>query len=124
MRERRQIERIKAELPIAYRSLDPGFRGEGISVNVSGGGICLYLAVPLPTGTRVHIELTLPGRPDPVRFIGEVRWCELPKPAPAGASRGSGTRVTAGIQIISIEPADRDALARFFEEPPPYSPAP
>ena len=124
MRERRRVARVKAELPVAYRSLEPGIDGEGVIGNIGAGGICVYLIESLPTGTPVHIELALPGQREPVRFVGEVRWCQAPKPAPEGATRGSGTRVTAGIQIVDIESSDRDALFRYFELPPPHPPAP
>lgn len=80
---RRAIDRFR--LPPMYTrvvvvpcggSVEPkdvtGAPHEGHAYDISLGGVRYELDEPLPTGTRVQVELLLPGATEPIRGSGQV----------------------------------------------------
>jgi uncharacterized protein (TIGR02266 family) len=46
----------------------------GVAENLSRGGVFVATHVAKPVGARIDLAIHLPGVPQPVRVLGEVRW--------------------------------------------------
>jgi hypothetical protein len=80
----------------------------GETLTISGSGVGVSLAEPIPEGTPVEIELTLTDDPAPViRATGRVASAPQPADFPFG-----GSRWRVGIGFTGINPGDREALVR------------
>jgi hypothetical protein len=69
-------------------------------------------------GTPVEVEIKLPDREAPIRFMGETVWC-----TPLGDPRGGKMKVNSetGIKVISIDPADLALIKYYVTMSPPAS---
>lgn len=105
--ERRQFVRLDTNLSVTYKVL-PSSVPERIeatrTVNISEGGLCIFLSEKLPQGTPLEILVKLPGRDKPAAFTAEVTWCQ------ESAVVGKAPIIQAGIRFVFINPKDRDAL--------------
>lgn len=73
--ERRMFERISLPIKLAYEVLTrPKIVREGISKNISGGGICLSLNERLLPRTLLNMKIELGGKGDTITLKGEVVW--------------------------------------------------
>lgn len=78
------------------------------TVDASTGGLYVEVTEPPPVGTRVAVELTLPGFTVPVRAHGVVVWVNRPDgkvkgTAPAGM----------GIRFVDLAPSVKGVLELF-----------
>ena len=86
----RKFPRLDASCVIDYRSVgdDPRFRQmhgkHGFMQNISGGGVCVVMSEKQAEGEVLALNINLPGFPNGVIALGEVRWCN-----PRDASRGA-----------------------------------
>lgn len=126
--EKRRFERLKAGLQIKYRAVGPteeatlvkqgGYAApeafhshtpeikdfsKVVSEDVSLGGLRISTPAPLPEGTRLWLQLTLPEVPIAVNAIAEVRW-----------SRAAGSLCSSGLKFVSISKADLDKVERYL----------
>lgn len=108
--ERRQFVRLDTTLPVSYRVL-PARPSEpqqpAQTKNVSEGGLCVFLKERLPAGTRLEVQVTLPGREKPAAFTAEVTWCE--EFEVVGKTQREQV-IQAGAKFISIDPKDHEAI--------------
>lgn len=107
MDERRAFVRLDTRLDVSYTVLPTGAALHSVTKNVSGSGICVFTNTDLPPGTRLQVAMKLPGREQPVNFIGEVVWSDAYEVIGKTQRRRS---VEAGIQLVEIAPQDREAL--------------
>lgn len=70
--EKRAHERVPARLRVVYEH--DGARTEVRSRDLSLGGMFLETARPLPFGTELRVELSLPALANPAVIRGVVRW--------------------------------------------------
>jgi len=63
--QRRRYPRVAAALPVAVAGYSPETRTfvahEGLTIDLSAGGVSLLTTTPLPGGPNLHLALTLPG---------------------------------------------------------------
>lgn len=71
--QRRRYPRAPLSLRLRYGNAADSMR-DGFSAVVGGGGVFIESVSPLPVGTRVEIELPLPGLPLPLKATGRVVW--------------------------------------------------
>lgn len=71
--QRRKKPRIPMSIRVKYAKPD-GTVLEGMTDTIGAGGIYIESLSPLPQGTPVTIEFTLPGTKQSVRAQGEVVW--------------------------------------------------
>ena len=81
--ERRRTGRITVDLWVEEHTDDALYFQR--ATNLSLGGLFLDRTLPHPAGTRVQLELRLPGEQSPLRVAGEV----VPTP---DRERGMGVR--------------------------------
>ncbi len=58
--EKRDFRRMAAQHALQFRNLEDGEEGQGTCINLSATGILFSADQPLPTGTRLQIEMTPP----------------------------------------------------------------
>jgi len=107
MQERRRFVRLDTRLVVSYAIVPPTAAQESVTKDIGGGGVCLFVNEPLKPGTRLQIDLTLPGRERPIRFLGEVVWCESYEVI--GATQRARS-IEAGVKFLQINPADQQTI--------------
>ena len=75
------------------------------AINLSMGGMFLDRTLPHPSGTRVQIEMRLPGEGSPLRLAGEV--------VPA-----SMRDVGMGIRFVGMSPNERARISEYLVRAP------
>lgn len=95
---KRAHERVRMQAAIDFGS------AAGFSTNLSGGGLFIATAQPLPIGTELEVSFQLPGSVV-IRARAVVRWI-----------RGvTGVHTPGmGLQFIGLEEKDRAAIAAFI----------
>jgi PilZ domain len=131
--EKRRFERLRANLQIKYRVMGPdeeaaltradyvapgSFKANTVemsdfkkltneevmvSENISLHGVRISMAHPMAEGTRLWLQVGLPGAPIPLHAIAEVRWC-----------RSTGTPWNAGLKFVGISKADLGRVDGFL----------
>jgi hypothetical protein len=128
MLDKRRFERMKSGLQIKYRVVgateEATLMKEGgygapeafkantpeskdfnkvVTEDVSVGGLRINTPSPLPVGTRLWVQLTLPEVPIPVNAIAEVRW-----------STRAGSLCNSGLKFESISKTDIEKVERYL----------
>ena len=126
--EKRRYERVKAGLQIKYRGVSPTEEatlvkqgGYGtpeafqpstpamsdfnkvLSEDISAGGFKISTPAPLPEGTRLWVQLSLPGVPMAVNAIAQVRW-----------TRRAGSLCSSGLKFESISQGDLQKVENYL----------
>lgn len=116
MKERRQFVRLDARLSVSYRILPSGNQAiQSTTLNVSGGGVCVFLDDVLNPGTFLQVDVKLPERERSISFLGEVMWCERIELHAQSTQPGepSHRSVIAGVKCIQITAEDQQELMRY-----------
>ena len=85
----RKFPRLDASCVIDYRPVgdDPRFRQmhgkHGFMQNISGGGVCVVMSEKQTAGEVLALNINLPGFPNGVIALGEVKWCSQREDASA-----------------------------------------
>jgi len=75
LRERYHYRRHAVELPVAITRAS-GDTCQGVSVNISEGGMALHCDVPSKKGDRLQLEFDLPQKLGAIKCRGEVVWSD------------------------------------------------
>jgi hypothetical protein len=100
IRDRRFCIRYPFAADVLVLDLESGSRTEGVSSDLSMGGIFVCTSKPLPSNTRVRITLT--RKDQKVEALGMVR---IVKP-----------RIGMGIEFIDVESLHHEMLTRWLEQ--------
>ncbi len=107
--ERRLFPRLQCVFPVSFRKLlNPGdlFSGS-LGKDVSASGVRVTTTAALSMGTRLVVEIALPGKnPHKVRAVSEVVWIK-PKPT-------TGT-YDHGLHFVELGSDDQNSLAGWVE---------
>jgi uncharacterized protein (TIGR02266 family) len=106
--EQRASARVSVSVDIHLASESHFF--SGLSGDVSEGGLFLSTYRPLPIGSSVEIEFSLPGSDATLHARGEVRWL---REHSADEPRG------VGIAFEELADEDRERIHRFCTMRPP-----
>jgi hypothetical protein len=126
--EQRRFERLKAGLQIKYRPVVPAeedllvkqggyaapesFKANTpeikdfakvVSDDVSLGGLKIVAPAPMPTMTRLWLQISLPDAPIAINAIAEVRW-----------SKPEGGQYAHGLKFVSVSKPDLDKVERYL----------
>jgi len=103
--ERRKYERIALRSRVNFRITSSPEAPEGsvteyqaTGKNLGVAGILISSDKELTPGTLVEIAIFLPGRDEPVRNKGQVRWC-----CEAESSANASGAFDAGIKFLTID---------------------
>jgi hypothetical protein len=100
IRDRRFCIRYPFAAEVQVLDLESGSRSEGVTSDLSMGGIFVCTSKPLPSNTRVRITLT--RKDQKVEALGMVR---IVKP-----------RIGMGIEFIDVESPHHEMLSRWLEQ--------
>ena len=106
----RQHKRINANLSVKLRSPDGRRASTEFIRNISLGGVFIEMADPLPFGTDVELEFSLPVDPRLIRCRGFVVWSTRTSP-----DQGQG-REGIGVRLMDIGVRDMRLLNEFIEQ--------
>lgn len=112
MQERREEPRAEVEIEVHYRTTQEFL--SAYARNISGGGIFVRSAQPLPLNHAVRLRFTLPGISHRFDVSGIVVWSN---PGSGRSSLPSGM----GIKLLDLDPQSRGIIAEFVKT---KSPAP
>jgi|MudIll2142460700_1097286.scaffolds.fasta_scaffold238910_2 uncharacterized protein (TIGR02266 family) len=102
--ERRADPRADVNLEVRYRSTHDFMLA--YAKNISGGGICIRTAKPLPLNSEVQLRFSLPGFPTPFEVKGLVVWTN-----PFGGQTAFPTGM--GIKFLEMSPDDKKVIDDF-----------
>jgi uncharacterized protein (TIGR02266 family) len=103
---RRRTPRYSVDLDVTMSS-DHNFYA-GFAENISSGGLFVATYVRRPRGDRMEIVLNLPGMPEPIRAVGEVRWLR-------DFSEQSNVPPGLGVRFIDLPEAAATAIESFLQ---------
>jgi len=106
--ERRVFKRLKAHVPVAYKTLDqPAIHKRSASLDISTGGLSfiLWAEEKVRMGDFVELSMTLPGKRGLITAQGQIKRV-------APAKRGRGFEV--GVEFIHITDEQRRLIEEFI----------
>lgn len=102
--EQRADPRAEVNLEVRYRSAHDFMAA--YAKNLSGGGICIRTAKPLPLNSEVQLRFSLPGVPTPFEVKGLVVW--------VNPFAGQTTFPTGmGIKFVELGPDEKKVIDDF-----------
>ncbi|MBI4436910.1 MAG: PilZ domain-containing protein [Candidatus Omnitrophica bacterium] len=113
MEEKRKYVRLDTRLKITYTILKDR-KNSSLSTetkDISGGGIRLFLAEPVPVQSLLKLTIHLPEDPQPIVAIGRVVWTE--EFSILHSQQTEGKVLEAGIEFVEIEPKERDRIIKY-----------
>lgn len=136
--EQRQFERVVAEMNIRYYPVEEAYfkqlEGEaaykdtqiekladlprpstylvGVTENISKGGLALVLDKPLPLGSHVVLDLSMPNLPRPLRAIGQV----MRQQEGQGTTDSTAKVFRTGLKLVAINKEDMKRIENYILE--------
>ena len=105
MEERRQKERIPADLEIL--ACTPSIHPESRITNISCKGAFISAASPLPVDAELSMHIQIPNDPELIELSARVVWTK---------THENSTAAGMGVQFIHIAPQDREKLAALINQ--------
>ena len=109
MQERRQYVRLDEKLSVNYAVLPRTGQSDSGTKDIGGGGIRFLADKSLTPGTRLRVNITIPGEGS-IPFTGEVIWSEHYR---ASATAPQEESFETGVRFIKISPEDRELIKRY-----------
>lgn len=108
--QREKRKHPRKPLQIKVTNLQSGFFTYYISTDISAGGMFLQAEEPLPAGTPLDLQFSLPSSDQPLQVAAEVVRVI---PAAPGSNSPSGM----GIRFLHLPEAARQVIHEFIEQP-------
>ena len=107
--ERRRHPRFNIDLPIEYYPVDSSLGHSGQAINVSEGGLLVYLPEKVEMGQRLHLKLFFPSGSElnQVEMFAEAVWVDIHLGKAPGDYRS-------GLRFVQISSDDLDKLKTFL----------
>ena len=107
--ERRKYPRFNIDLPVEYSLIPSSVSHPGRALNVSEGGLLVYLPEKVEMGQRLQLKLFFPSGSElnGVELIAEVVWRDIHLGKDWGDYR-------CGIRFIEIPPEGLNKLRKFL----------
>jgi uncharacterized protein (TIGR02266 family) len=106
MEERREEPRTEVAIEIRYRT--PREFLSAYTRNISGGGIFVRTAQPLPLNQGVRLRFTLPGISRRFEVSGIVVWSNP-------GSNHSSLPTGMGIRLVDLDPQSKEIISDFVK---------
>jgi len=110
MQERREEPRAEVEIEVRYRTAQEFL--SAYAKNISGGGIYVRTAEPLPLNQAVRLRFSLPGSSHQFDVSGIVVWSNP-------GSNHSSLPTGMGIKLVDLDPQARDLITKFVKAKSP-----
>ncbi|HEX4337121.1 MAG TPA: TIGR02266 family protein [Polyangiaceae bacterium] len=108
--KRRRAPRFSVDLDVTMSSEHNFYAG--FAENISSGGLFVATYVKRPRGDRMEIVINIPGRPEPIRAVGEVRWLR-------DYSEQSNVPPGLGVRFVELPETDAKAIEDFLKDRDP-----
>ena len=95
--------RVKYQLVDLYKNKVLSEKYQGVSKNVSCGGLGFYTNRKLTIGDVLKLEVYLPGLSVPIPMEGEVRWCKSNSNYLELIRKLGVGRYETGVRVISVD---------------------
>jgi len=107
--ERRRHPRFNIDLPIEYYPVDSSLGHSGQAINVSEGGLLVYLPEKVEMGQHLHLKLFFPSGSElnHVEMFAEAVWVDIHSGKAPGDYRS-------GLRFVQISSDDLDKLKTFL----------
>jgi c-di-GMP-binding flagellar brake protein YcgR len=107
--ERRKYPRFNVDLPIEYCFIDSSTEQSGRAMNVSEGGLLVYLPDQVEIGQHLRLQLFFPSGSslNTIEMRAEVAWSDIHLGKDWGDYR-------CGLRFIEITPDDLNKLRKFI----------
>ncbi|MCP4652411.1 MAG: PilZ domain-containing protein [Candidatus Omnitrophica bacterium] len=102
MIEKRRYIRLDSTMNVRYKVLDNAI-ALSQSKNISAGGLRMYLKEELAPGSKIDLEIAIPGSKNPVMVTGEVVWQYKKQP----------NQIDTGIKYLDIHPGDMQRITDY-----------
>lgn len=108
--ERRKFPRLNLAVDIEYSLLqkETSLKIEGLSKNISSGGICLIVYEKVKIGDSLSLMINLPEGERPIQVQGIVKWI-----GEFIQSSDNKNSWDVGIEFVGINEADREKLSKY-----------
>jgi len=117
MKERRKFVRLGANVNIKWsKAGETGagkFESSDMSLDVSGGGVCLIVYEQLPIGAKINLAIELPTGKT-ITSEAQVTWVE--EFEIIGGRNQKGYEI--GAQFLNLAKKDSEAINQFMIEHP------
>jgi uncharacterized protein (TIGR02266 family) len=107
---RRRAPRFSVDLDVTMSS-DHNFYA-GFAENISAGGLFVATYVKRPRGDRMEIVINIPGHPEPIRAVGEVRWLRE-------YHEHSNVPPGLGVRFVELPESDARVIENFLKDREP-----
>ena len=107
--ERRKHPRFNIDLPVEYYLIPSKSGGSGQAINVSEGGLLVYLTEKVEIGQHLHLKLFFPSGSElkTIEMGVEVVWVDI------HLGKGWGD-FRSGLRFIDISPDNLNRLKTFL----------
>ncbi len=107
--ERREHPRFNIDLPIEYYLIPSKSGGSGQAINVSEGGLLVYLTEKVDIGQHLQLKLFFPSGSElkTIEMVVEVVWVDIHVGKDWGDFRS-------GLRFIDISPDNLNRLKTFL----------
>ncbi len=107
--ERRKHPRFNIDLPVEYYLTPSKSGGSGQAINVSEGGLLVYLTEKVDIGQHLQLKLFFPSGPElkTIEMVVEVVWIDIYVGKDWGDFRS-------GLRFIDISPDNLNRLKAFL----------
>jgi c-di-GMP-binding flagellar brake protein YcgR len=107
--ERRKHPRFNIDLPVEYYLIPSKSGGSGQAINVSEGGLLVYLTERVEIGQHLQLKLFFPSGPElkTIEMVVEVVWVDIHLGKDWGDLRS-------GLRFIDISPDNLNRLKTFL----------
>ena len=113
--ERRKFIRFDLDANIKFKFLDKANVSEnlnGKAKNLSAQGVCIVTEKEVPIDKDIELDISLPGKKDPVRVHGKAVWVQKIK----GAGKDKTGHFETGIEIYTVDKDDENTLLKYYCE--------
>ena len=112
MEERRQYIRLDTRLKIYYRILQHSpVPTSTETLDISGGGIRIFLNEPLKIETPLEMEIFLPNDTKPIRCQGKLVWVE--EFSIYQGAKEERKELEGGVEFTHITPDEQNRIIQY-----------
>ena len=111
-KDRRRAPRFRTNALVRYRRMSAAEVGSARASDISETGVGLVSQNYVEAGSRLQLEFTIPGLPNPLSVIGTVAWVRPVRPRDGKSSEEKLFFV--GVQFLNADPAIAVHLKALF----------
>ena len=108
MDERRKTIRWDIEKPVRFRINSQILEHEGVSEDISAGGVCIYSKRELNPQTPLDLEIEIPDDLHKIFVRGMIAWTQK-----AYTQKESAPGIKAGVSFLDLKTTDCERIFKY-----------